>query len=574
MNNLKKWIIVLGCILIIGLIIIFIFSGDDDEVKNVMSIDSSVDLDDGDEGISWDSLDSHELNLNNKSLTISEDGVYIFSGSISNGSLVVNTTGDVKLIFNNISITNETGPAIIIEEANNTVIELADGSVNKLIDGDSYENQEYDGCIYSADDLIFQGNGTLSIVSNYLDGIVSNDDLKIVSGTYFIDSNDDAIRGKDSVYIISGDFTIDSGADGIKSTNDTDTGKGYVNIDGGNFTITSGEDGIQAETKLIINNGTFDIKTADGSGSSDSAMDKYFYGGSSYDDTSSKGLKAGDNLVIKEGNFIINSKDDAIHSNNYIGISSGNITISSGDDGIHADEDIIIDNGEIEIKRTYEGIEASNITINDGNISVNASDDGINISGGNDGSSVGNRPGANNFSASSGELIINGGEIYVDASGDGLDANGSIQVNGGTVFVDGPTDNGNGPLDYDKSFLINGGSFVASGSSGMAQNASDDSKQYSLMFYLNNTYDGGEITLVDSSGNVIFEYVVSKKIQCVLISNSKIEKDKTYTLMIDGNEIDDITVSSMINSNGGFGMGMNGGGPGNPNGNGGHPGRR
>ncbi len=575
MNNKKKKIIILCGLLIIILSLVFIFIlKEDEKVTSVTSIDDIVDLDNGDEDIIWDSLDSYQLSLNNKTVTINDSGVYTLSGSISNGSLIVKTKGDVKLIFNNISINNESGPAVIIEEANNTVIELADDSINKLSDGNSYENSEYDGCIYSKDDLIFQGNGTLDVISNYLDGIVSNDDLKIVSGTYIIDSKDDSIRGKDSVYIISGDFTINSDADGIKATNDTDTSKGYINIDGGNFEINSQEDGIQAETKLIINDGTFNIKTASGSGSSASAIDRYFYGGGSYDDTSSKALKAGDNLVIKGGSFIINSKDDAIHSNNYIGISLGSINISSGDDGIHADKDIIIDDGKVEIKKSYEGIEASNITINNGDISIVAADDGINISGGNDGSSVGNRPGANNFSSSNGKLIINGGKIYVNASGDGLDANGSIEVNAGNVSVEGPTDNGNGPLDYDREFLINGGSFVAMGSSGMAQNASDNSKQYSVMFYLNNTYDGGLITLEDNDGNVIFEYEASKKIQCILISTSKIIEGNSYIMKVNDEEIDKIMVSDIINSNSGFGIGMNGGGPGAPNDNRGHPGRR
>ena len=502
------------------------------------------------------------MNLDNKSVSINNEGVYTLSGSINNGSIVVDTSGDVKLILNNVNITNDSGPAIIVEEANNVVIELYDGSINILEDGDKYSNSEYDGCIYSADDLVLQGNGTLKVISNYLDGIVSNDDLKIVSGTYIIDSTDDGVRGKDSVYIINGDFTINSEADGIKSTNDTDNTKGFINIDSGKFKINSGEDGIQAETKLIINGGNFEIETSSGSETNGSAMDKYFGGGSYYDDTSSKGLKAGDNLVIKDGNFKINSKDDSIHSNNYVGINSGTFSISSGDDGIHADYDIIIDNGNIEILKSYEGIEASNIKINDGNIKIIANDDGINISGGNDSSSMNGRPGANHFASSGGELIVNGGKIHVNANGDGLDANGSIIINNGELYVDGPIDNGNGPLDYDVTFDINGGKFIAVGSSGMAQNASDSSKQYSVMFYLNNTYDGGKISLSDSSGNKIFEYTASKKFQSIIISSAELKKDNSYKLEIDNREIDKIMISDITNSNGfgGFGGSHMGGG--------------
>lgn len=557
----KKIFIIIGIVvvIVIGCIFVFRVRDDDEVVTSVNAIDDNVDLDNGEEKVDWDSLDNSLVELDNKSLEITKEGIYTISGSINNGSIIVDTTGDVKLILDNVSITNDSGPAIIVESANNVIIELADGSSNSLEDGSSYDNTEYDGCIFSRDDLVLQGSGSLKVISNYLDGIVSNDDLKIVSGTYIIDSADDGIRGKDSVYIVNGNITINSSADGIKSTNDTDSTKGYVNIDNGNITINSGEDGIQAETKLIINNGTLNIKTSSGSSSSSSAIDRYFYGGASYDDTSAKGLKAGDNLVIKGGTVEIDSKDDAVHSNNYVGISSGTIKISSGDDGVHADEDLIIDGGNITISKSYEGLEASNITINNGNISIVASDDGINISGGNDSSSVNGRPGQNNMSSSSGILTINDGVIYVDAAGDGLDANGSIEMNGGVVSVDGPTDNGNGPLDYDKSFDINGGTFIAVGYSGMALNASSSSKQYSVMFNLSNTYSG-KITLKDKSGNSVFEYSPSKKYQSIVISSSKLEKGNTYTLLIDGDEVDTISVDSITNSSGySYGNGMGGG---------------
>lgn len=558
----KKRIYVLVSILIVIVIgCIFIFSDKKEEIDSVSSIDSSVDLDNGEEKIDWDSLDNSNIELDGKSINITAGGVYTISGSINNGSIIVDTSSDVKLVFNNVDIVNDSGPAIIVEEANNVIIDLAEGSVNTLEDGYNYDNQEYDGCIFSRDDLILEGNGTLKVISKYEDGIVSNDDLKINGGTYIIDSNDDGIRGKDSVYIVDGNFTINSKVDGIKSTNDIDSSKGYVNIDTGIFNIVSGEDGIQAETKLIINNGEFNIKTSSGSDSSTSAIDKYFYGGTSYDDISSKGLKSGGNLVIKNGVFNIDSKDDSIHSNNYVGISDGIINISSGDDGIHADTDVIIDGGEIKISKSYEGLEASNITINNGDISIISNDDGINISGGKDGSSVNGRPGENHMSSAAGTLTINGGKIYVNSSGDGLDANGNIVINNGSVYVDGPTNNGNGALDYDTSFDINGGEFIAVGSSGMAQNVSDSSKQYSVMFNLDNKYLGN-IILVDDNDNGIFEYNPSKDFESVVISSDKLEKGNKYILLIDSVEVDTISVDNITNISGNSFGGMIPGGPG------------
>ena len=524
---------------------------ENNNIKNTNQLDKNINLDNGDEKIDWSLLDSSTLNLNNKSLTITEEGTYTLSGKINNGNITINTTGDVKLILDNVSIKSNNSPAIIIEQANNTVIELKENTTNTLEDSSSYDNTEYDGCLFSRDDLIIQGTGTLNITSNYLDGIVSNDDLKIIDGTYIINSNDDGIRGKDSVNIQNGNFTINSQSDAIKSTNNAESGKGYINIDNGTFTIESGQDALQAETKLIINNGIFDIKTGDGSSSKTSAIHKDFYNGTSYDTTSTKALKSKDNLIINNGTITINSQDDAIHSNNYVGIKNGTINITSGDDGIHADTEIIIDGGNINIKKSYEGIESNDITINDGEISITSNDDGINISGGNDSSSMGGRPGENPmYSSSFGILTINNGKIYVNADGDGLDANGSIIINNGELYVDGPTNGGNGTLDYDHSFNINGGTVIAVGSSDMAQSPSTSSTQNSLMFYLSTSYNNKEIILEDENGNEIISYTPKKIYSSIIISSKKIRESKTYTLKIDNKKITSLTSSSIITTDG------------------------
>ena len=524
---------------------------ENNNIKNTNQLDKNINLDNGDEKIDWSLLDSSILNLNNKSVTITKEGTYTLSGKINNGNITVNTTGDVKLILDSVSIKSNNSPAIIIEQANNTVIELKENTINTLKDSTTYDNTEYDGCLFSRDDLIIQGTGTLNITSNYLDAIVSNDDLKIVNGTYIINSNDDGIRGKDSVNIQNGNFTINSQSDAIKSTNDAESGKGYINIDNGTFTIESRQDALQAETKLIINNGTFDIKTGDGSSSKTSAIHKDFYNGTSYDTTSTKALKSKDNLIINNGTITINSQDDAIHSNNYVGIKNGTINITSGDDGIHADTEIIIDGGNINIKKSYEGIESNDITINDGEISITSNDDGINISGGNNSSSMGGRPGENPMHSSSfGILTINNGKIYVNADGDGLDANGSIIINNGELYVDGPTNGGNGTLDYDRSFNINGGTVIAVGSSDMAQSPSTTSTQNSLMFYLSTSYNNKEIIIEDENGNEIISYIPKKTYSSIIISSKKIREGKTYTLKIDNKKITSLTPSSIITTAG------------------------
>ena len=518
------------------------------------SIDMNINTDDGDEKIDWSNYQDKDYELT-KSITITDEGVYNLTGTISDGLIRVNTEGNVKLVLNNVSITNSNGPAIYIENASDVIVELAESSNNYLEDGSSYSGYETDviGTIFSHDDITFQGNGTLEVVSNNEDAIVSKDDLKIVNGNYTITSKDDGIRGKDSVYIQNGTFNINSTGDGIKSTNDTETEKGYILIENGTFKINSTLDSIDSQTKLLIRNGTFDITT--GGGSSTSSSDNWGRGGNrnSSNLESAKGIKTGDNLVIENGTFNFNTSDDAIHCNNYIGIKLGTLNISSGDDGIHADTELIIDGGSIAITKSYEGLEASKITINNGTINVIASDDGINIAGGNDSSAIG-RPGENHYSSSTDNILtINGGSIYVNATGDGIDVNGSAYITGGNVKVDGPTNSGNGTLDYDRVFEVNGGTLIAGGSSGMLQSCSSSSSTYNLAIAFNSNYSSADvITIVDSSNNEIVSYESSKSYSSLIVASPKLQKGSSYTVKVNGETYKSFTISSITTSIGNY----------------------
>ena len=379
--------------------------------------------------IDWGSYDSNEITLT-KSIKITEAGTYTLTGTIEDGLVEIDTDGNVKLILNGVSITNSSGPAIYVANADTVEIETVSGTTNTLTDGKTYSGYEDGvvGTIYSKDDLILSGDGTLKVVSNNEDAIVSKDDIKINSGTYIIDSADDGIRGKDSVEIIGGTFTINANGDGIKSTNDTDTDKGFILISGGNFTINANNDGIQAETELVISDGIFNIKT------------------SASNDDSSKGLKAEKLIEITGGTFNIDTTDDGVHSNGNITINKGTFTIESDDDAVHADGLIEINGGSMTIN-AHEGIEATYVKINDGTININASDDGIN---------AGNK--SNDYDVT---IEINGGDITIkmgQGDTDAVDSNGNIYINGGTLNI-----TANSPFDYDGKAEYNGGTIIVNG---------------------------------------------------------------------------------------------------------------
>lgn len=598
-----KKLIIFIIVLLFILLSMYYFNkhkNESDNINKVLDIDTITDSNNIAD-IDYSNLKKFDIELT-ETLTIKTGGVYTLTGTISDGQIYIDTNDSVKLILNNVDITNKKGPAIMIENAKQVYIELTNDSVNYLTDGDNYTvnlDEEPNATIFSKDDLVLAGSGNLVISANYQDGIVSKDNLKIIDGSYEISAVDDAIRGKDSLVIINGSFDIESLGDGLKSTNDSDEKLGYILIENGEFNIVATNDGIQATTDLVINNGNFNIKT--GGGSVNSSLENANWGkwGEPFknkdlvkndDGNSAKGLKATNNIVISNGEFIIDSSDDSIHSNGYVGISNGNFNINSGDDGIHADNELIIDNGTISIQKSYEGLEADSITINDGTIDIISSDDGINAAGGNDASSINNRPGMNNFESNgNSEIQINGGNIFIDASGDGIDANGSIYMNDGLVIVNGPTDNGNGAIDYDSEFKIIGGTFIASGSSGMAQGFSNSSTQNSIMINFSKNINADElISIFDSNDKEVITYRANKRYQNLVISTPNLKINETYTIYTggtstseefnglysnggykDGSKYTTFITSNIITnvgSNGGFNQGMNMG----PNG----PGRR
>ena len=514
-------------------------------------------------------------------LTISEEGTYILSGTVTDGRIVVDADekAKVQIVLKDCSITSSDYSALYVKSADKVFLTLADGTKNTISDGKTYkedsEESNVDSAIFSKSTLTINGTGSLTVNGNMSHAIVSKDNLKIVSGTITVKSEGSAVCGKDSVRIADGIINITSGGDGIKSTNSEKEGKGYVYIGGGKITITSDNDGIQAETTLTCEKAEITLKTGGGSENSSKTHSEDFggwgkWGGmnndtastsSDEDSTSAKGLKAGGDITIDGTAVTADCADDTVHSNSNVTINSGTLTLTSGDDGIHADTAAAINGGKITVTKSYEGIEGSNITINGGEIDVTASDDGMNAAGGSDQSSMGGRPGQNSFTANSDVFLkITGGTVKVNAGGDGLDSNNTLIIEGGIIYVDGPTDSGNGALDFETTGTISGGTLVAVGSSGMAESFSEDSKQASILYCMSESHKAGEkITLTDESGKELVSYTAAKTFNAVNISTPELTSSGKYTLKVGDSSYEIQMTSNSYSNGGGMGGGMMGG---------------
>ncbi|KPU44287.1 hypothetical protein OXPF_24550 [Oxobacter pfennigii] len=497
----------------------------------------------------WKSGSYETIDLSKGSASIDKSGIYEITGTLKEGSLTVEVDktkdeGTVFLILNNINISNSASAPIYIKEAKKAVLILENETSNNVYQGSEStadENGEPSAAIFSKANLTITGSGTISVTSDYNDGITSKDDLKITDGTIKINSKADGIVGKDILAIEKADVTIIAGKDGMRSTNDTDENKGNVIIKEGVYTITANNDGIQAYSTLQIDGGIFNITTGGGytgkvinentewSGRIGRELQQTQDTTPNEDSDSMKGLKATGGMIINNGTFTLSNSDDSIHSGGNIIINGGTIAASTDDDGIHSDAGITINGGIIDIKNSYESIEGVDITVNSGKINMNARDDGFNV---ND---------------SSGLLTLNGGEIYLNSGGDGLDSNGSVNMTGGAVYVEGPVNSGNGAIDYDRQFTISGGILIASGSSGMAQTPDTSSTQPSIMMYFSTVQQAGtKITLKDDNGKEIISFAPAKQFGTIVISAPDLKTGSNYTLYSNESQIVSFSLSDTV----------------------------
>lgn len=210
--------------------------------------------------------ESKSVHVTEDRISITAHGTYILTGTLNDAQIYVDCVdaGQVTLVLKDASIHNEDGACIYIKKAQTARVELYEGTVNTLSDGSAYmfdnpEADEPDACLFSKEDLVIGGTGTLNVDANYMNAIVSKDGLIIESGVYVLDAVNHGIKGKDYLTINGGELTINAIGDGIKSTNYDSELVGYVEINGGTLNITSDDEAIQGVSRITFNGGTTNI---------------------------------------------------------------------------------------------------------------------------------------------------------------------------------------------------------------------------------------------------------------------------------------------------------------------------
>lgn len=442
-------------------------------------------------------------------VTITAAGVYRLRGELD-GQVVVAAPEEalVVLILDGATISSSTTAAIAATSADDLAIFLAEGTVNTLSDAAAYpDDADADAALFSDVDLTIDGTGSLVVEGNGNDGIVSHDDLVILSGEITVTAADDAVRGKDALVIEGGVLDLTAGGDGLKSDEEEDATAGYVAILGGEVTVATGDDGIQATSDIVLLDGSVTVSAG--------AV-------ASEGEQSSKGLTAG--AVVAVGG------------------------------------------GVLAIVESYEGIEGFAISIAGGELDIVSSDDGLNASTGGqtstaDEDTAAGGMGGGDMADGGEEILISGGTLTIDADGDGIDSNGSVTIAGGTVTVWGPTANGNGALDSNGSFTVSGGVLIAAGSAGMAETPDASSPQGWVAATVSGSA-GASVEVRDAAGTTIASFTAGKPFATLIVSDAGIASGASLTIVVDG-EATTATAGSAIG--GGMGGGFpGGGGPGAP----------
>ncbi|MGM9651295.1 MAG: carbohydrate-binding domain-containing protein [Faecousia sp.] len=495
------------------------------------------------------------VNISGSVITLTEDGTYILTGTLDDGTILVDMDDSAKpqLVLNGADIHSQTSAALYIRSADKVFVTLAGGTENTLSNGGSFaqtDDNNVDGAVFSKEDLTFNGSGSLCVTSPAGHGIVCKDDLVFTGGTYDITAACHGLDVNDSVRIAAAALTVNAGKDGVHCENEDDTISGFVYLSGCTMDVEAQGDGISAGAYFQMEDGAVTLLCGGGSANGTKASSDA-YGGfmgrpgfmpqqedTQSDSVSMKGVKTAGALLFDGGSLCVDAADDALHAAETITVSGGTLELATGDDGLHADDTLTVTGGTIHISQSYEGLEAQHVLVQGGSIDVTASDDGLNASGGMDSSGMtggrdGRFGGGGAMASSDGSIEITGGTVTVAASGDGLDANGSINITGGDIRVANPTAADTSVLDADTDAMISGGTFLGIGSTTMmAQSFSTSSSQGVIACTTGSQTAGAEITVTDSAGNSVLTFTADYDFVLVILSTPDIVKGETYTLTV------------------------------------------
>ncbi|WP_455121726.1 carbohydrate-binding domain-containing protein [Rothia dentocariosa] len=536
-----------------------------------------VDTHYSEQDLSWDTSSETAIDLSNPTatdgvtvedgtLTITKAGTYKLSGEYQGQIKVEAADSDaVRLVLDNANITNSSGAALNVVNADEVILYSASGTTNTISDGADYTatgEDDPDAVVYSKADLTIAGEGTLKVNGNHEDGIHTSDGLVIASGTLEVNAANTGIKGKDYVDILGGTITVTAQQDGIKSTNDTDEGQGWTRLSNGTVTVNAGDDGFKASRVVEISGGSLTVEQ------SDEGIEAQYInvsGGdvnvTSADDGMNASLKTSDSestdssantsdaanqqqnnqqqgsLPGEQQNGTSNQQQQGTGQPPAMSGTSQDGTSQNGTTGTGQQQNNTQNQSNQNMGQppAMPGGNAQDGTSQNGTTGTGQQGMGQPPQGGMPGGG-----GGGTFEVVDAAINVSGGNITVNAEGDGIDSNGVTTLSGGTLIVNGPSQGGNAALDTNGDLLLNGATVLSGSTADMFEAPSTNSTSGYLKLTNSSGFEqGSTVQVADSSGKVVANYKVTKSnVQLVLVSSSSIVKGQSYTVYTTTSAVD------------------------------------
>lgn len=143
---------------------------------------------------------SKDVRIANNNVYINNGGVYNISGILYNGTIYIDTSDDVTLNFDEVTIVNEFTSTIDNRKSSKVIINLAEETNNILSDGSDSSSS-----IKSVGDIFLEGQGSMLIYANNESGIATSNGNLVVNGI------DLYVIAQGSAFDITKEFLINSG---------------------------------------------------------------------------------------------------------------------------------------------------------------------------------------------------------------------------------------------------------------------------------------------------------------------------------------------------------------------------
>lgn len=202
--------------------------------------------------------------FSDQTLTITQAGTYVLTGSGKNLKLVVEAadTDQVHLVFQNLTLEGE-GTLLQVNKAQEVVISLTEGSQNALTESQASDDEKVKATIHSQVPLTLNGTGNLTLTALTKNALEVEDDLKVLGGTYTVKAANHGFKAEGALAIEAATLTIEAGKDGLHAEHDETTEGANISLNPTQLSIAATEDGVDAGNELTIKGGTITVSQSE-----------------------------------------------------------------------------------------------------------------------------------------------------------------------------------------------------------------------------------------------------------------------------------------------------------------------